>query len=880
MKWLSTNELRQKFIDFFQSKQHLVQSSFPLIPKNDNSLLLINSGMAPMKKYFTGELTPPSKRIVTCQKCIRTPDIERVGITARHGTFFEMLGNFSFGDYFKEEAIKWAWEFFTKVLEIPEDKLWVSVFVKDDETFDIWKNIIGIDEKRIVRMGAEDNFWEHGKGPCGPCSEIYFDRGEKYSCGQPSCGVGCECDRYVEVWNLVFSQFFNDGNGNYSDLENKNIDTGMGLERLACVMQGVDNLFMIDTVQNIINKVCKITNKVYGKNEKDDIVIRIIADHMRSTTFMAADGISPSNEGRGYVFRRLLRRASRCGRLLGIDFPFLAKVAETVIEESKNAYPELLERREYIGRLIKAEEENFSRTIDQGLNILKDIIKKAKENSEDIISGEDVFKLNDTFGFPVELTREIAAEHLLKLDEEGFEKLLSEQRTRARDARKKEGKDAWIDKSIKIDTKSTEFIGYDKLDGKVQVLAILKDENKVKSCKAGESVVIITDKTPFYAQGGGQVGDSGYMTSDSNRMMVLDTTKNNTGHFMHYATVLSGEFKVDDIVSVHIDKIRRADIMRNHTAAHLLQAALKKVLGSHVSQAGQSVDEKTLRFDFTHFSPLNREEINKVEQIINDEILKAVTVTTSCMKLEEAKSTGAVALFDEKYGEEVRVVALSDGFSRELCAGTHVSNTSQISLFKIISETSVASGVRRIEAITGRKAMELFTKNYEIIDDIKTTLKVKDAQKLLSTCTQLVKDNKDKNKKIEQLNNKLASSKLEDMLNSCIDICGIKLICKKLDGISTQVAKSMADALKNMCENLVTVFAIVNDDKVSLLCSASNEAVEHGIKAGEIIKQIAMIAGGNGGGKANFAMAGIKDISKLDQVLNQTETIIKSMIAY
>ncbi len=878
MKWISTNELRKKFLSFFESKQHLVQESFPLIPNGDNSLLLINSGMAPMKKYFTGELTPPSNRVVSCQKCIRTPDIERVGITARHGTFFEMLGNFSFGDYFKIEAIRWAWEFFTETLEIPEDRLWVSVFEKDDEAFGIWKNEIGVKEKRIVRMGAEDNFWEHGKGPCGPCSEIYFDRGEKYSCGKPSCGVGCECDRYVEVWNLVFSQFFNDGNGNYSDLAKKNIDTGMGLERLACVMQDVDNLFMIDSVQKIISKVCEITNKTYGQNEKDDVVIRIIADHMRSTTFMAADGISPSNEGRGYVFRRLLRRASRCGRLLGIDFPFLSEISKTVIEESKEAYPELSDRKEYILKLIKAEEESFAKTIDQGLNILKDVINKVKDKGENVISGSDVFKLNDTFGFPVDLTREIAAEHLLKLDEEGFNKLLSKQRTMAREARKKAGKDAWLDKSIRIDAKKTEFVGYDKLEDKAKVLAILKDEKFVENCNVGDSVIIIINKTPFYAQGGGQVGDSGYIDTPSARMMILDTSKNNSGHFLHHAKVLSGEFKINDVVCTHVDAIRRSDIMRNHTAAHLLQAALKKVLGNHVSQAGQMVDEKILRFDFTHFSALSELEIKQVEEIINDEILKAVSVNTSCMNLSEAKNTGATALFDEKYGDKVRVVSLQDDFSKELCAGTHVDNTAKISLFKILSESSVAAGVRRIEAVTGRKALELLSNSHKVICNIATQFKSNDITKLPNLCAELIKDNKEKNKCIEELHNKIASSKISAMLKDATDISQLKLICKRLNNTSADTAKSISDTLKNTCDSLIIVFAIVNDDKASLLCSVTDKAVENGINAGAVIKQIAILTGGNGGGKANFAMAGVKDISKLDKALNSSKEIVESML--
>ncbi len=878
MRWMSTNELREKFLNFFESKQHLRQESFSLIPKDDNSLLLINSGMAPLKKYFTGEVTPPSKRIATCQKCIRTPDIERVGITARHGTFFEMLGNFSFGDYFKKDAIKWAWEFFTEVLEIPTERLWVSVFEKDDETFDIWNDEIAVPEDRIVRMGAGDNFWEHGKGPCGPCSEIYFDRGEKYSCGKPSCCVGCECDRYVEVWNLVFSQFFSDGNGNYSDLAQKNIDTGMGLERLACVMQDVDNLFMIDTVQNIINKVCALTKVEYGKDCKTDIAIRVITDHVRSTTFMAADGVSPSNDGRGYVFRRLLRRAARYGRLLGMDCAFLAQVAETVINESKVAYPELEEKREYICKLINAEEENFSRTIDQGLNVLKDVIKSVKESGEKTISGKDVFKLNDTYGFPIDLTREIAAEKYLNLDEEGFEKLLSEQRTRARNARKNAGKEAWLDSNIKLDMPPTQFVGYEHFKADAEILAIINGNALTESCKSGDDVIVIIDKTPFYAQGGGQVGDSGYIENTSARMTVLDTQRSANGHFMHHAKVLWGEFTVHDKVIAKVDKIRRADIMKNHTAAHILQAALKKVLGKHVSQAGQLVNEKSLRFDFTHFSAMKKQEIQEVEDIVNDEIFKAIDVNVCSMKLDEAKKAGATALFDEKYGEEVRVVSLTDGFSQELCGGTHVDNTSKLSMFKIIYEGSVAAGVRRIEAVTAKEVMVLLRENCDLLDKLSLELKTNDINSLPQICEELSKENKRKDKVINELQTKIANSKVDEMLAEAIKINGLKLISKDLENTDLSVAKSMSDTLKNKSEYIVTVFTIRNGKKLNLLCSAGKEAVKLGVNSGKLVNELAVLASGKGGGKADFAMAGISDASKVKLILSEASKILKLMV--
>lgn len=877
MQWISTNELREKFLNFFESKNHLKHESFPLIPNGDNSLLLINSGMAPMKKYFTNEVTPPSKRIVTCQKCIRTPDIERVGISARHGTFFEMLGNFSFGDYFKEEAIIWAWEFLTKVLEIEKEKLWVSVYKDDDETVEIWTSKTDVDKNHIVKLGKEDNFWEHGKGPCGPCSEIYFDRGEKYSCGKANCAVGCDCDRYVEVWNLVFSQFFNDGKENYTKLKQTNIDTGMGLERLACVMQGADNLFMIDTVQNIIKEICKIAKVTYGENNKKDIAIRVIADHARSITFMASDGIVASNEGRGYVFRRLLRRAARFGRLLGIKKAFLDKIAKVVINESKCAYPELKQNEEYIIKLIKTEEANFAKTIDQGLSLLQKIINLAKENKQGFISGEDAFKLNDTYGFPIDSTREIARENNLTIDEKTFSDLLLKQKTMARNARKNAGAEAWLDKNLNFkNIDKTNFTGYEENKTNTKVLAIVRGSEQINKASANEEVIIITSKTPFYAQSGGQVGDTGVIEADNFKAKVINTTKDESGHFLHFAKITDGSIKLGEQVKLIIDENRRKNIMRNHTAAHILQAALKKVLGEHVSQAGQLVDENEVRFDFKHFSAVEFNELEKIEELVNKEILKAININTKIMNLNQAKESGAIALFSEKYEDKVRVVSLEDGFSSELCGGTHVDNTSKIVMFKIISESSVAAGVRRIQAITGEHAIKLATENFNIVKYLTDKLKVNDKNKLPQTCNELLAQIKESKREIEDLKAKAASAKLASFTQNASEINGIKIIAQKLENTSVDTAKTISDQLKNQFENSIIFFAVENKEKANLLCSVSKKAQSSRVNAANIVKEAAKIADGKGGGKPGFAMAGVKDISKLSEIISSIDSIIKA----
>lgn len=879
MQWTSTNELREKFLNFFEAKNHLKHESFSLIPSGDNSLLLINSGMAPMKKYFTNEALPPSKRIVTCQKCIRTPDVERVGISARHGTFFEMLGNFSFGDYFKEEAITWAWEFLTKVLKIEKEKLWVSVYQDDNEAVEIWKSKTDVDESHIVKLGKEDNFWEHGKGPCGPCSEIYFDRGEKYSCGKPSCAVGCDCDRYVEVWNLVFSQFFNDGKGNYSKLKQTNIDTGMGLERLACVMQGADNLFMIDTVQNVIKEICKIVGVSYGENNKKDIAIRVIADHARSITFMASDGIVASNEGRGYVFRRLLRRAARFGRLLGIKEAFLDKIAGVVINESKCAYPELKENKDYIIKLIKTEEANFAKTIDQGLTLLQKIINLAKQNKQDFISGEDAFKLNDTYGFPIDSTREIARENNLKIDEKTFSDLLLKQKTMARNARKNAGAEAWLDKNLNFkDVEKTNFTGYEETQASAKVLAIAKGSEQVDKASANDEIIIITSKTPFYAQSGGQVGDTGVIKAENLNAEVLNTTKDESGHFLHFVKITEGSVKPGDEVQLIIDENRRKNIMRNHTAAHILQAALKKVLGEHVSQAGQLVNEDEVRFDFKHFSAVEFSQLEKIEELVNKEILKAVEVNTKIMDIKQAKESGAIALFSEKYEDKVRVVSLEDGFSKELCGGTHVDNTSKIVMFKIISESSVAAGVRRIQAVTGEHAIKLATQNFNIVKYISDKLKISDKNKLPQACSVLLEQVKESKREIENLKAKVTGAKLETLTKNSSEINGIKIIAQKLENTSIDTAKTISDELKNKFENSIIFFAVENKDKANLICSVSKKAQESKANAANIIKEAAKMANGRGGGKPSFAMAGVKDISKLSEVISSIEKIINNTI--
>ncbi len=875
MQWTGLNELREKFLSFFESKGHLRLPSFSLIPKDDNSLLLINSGMAPMKKYFTGEVTPPSKRVTTCQKCIRTPDIERVGITARHGTFFEMLGNFSFGDYFKHEATAWAWEFCTKVLEMPVDKLWVTIYQDDDEAFDIWTKEVGVAPERIVRMGKEDNFWEHGSGPCGPCSEIYFDRGEKYGCGKPDCGVGCECDRYVEFWNVVFSQFDSDGKGNYPPMEHPNIDTGMGLERLACIMQGVDNLFLVDTVQNIMKHICRIAGIQYGEDEKKDISLRVITDHIRSTTFMIGDGVMPSNEGRGYVLRRLLRRAARHGRLLGINHTFLADVANTVIDENKNAYPELDEKRAMITKLIHVEEESFAKTIDQGMQMLNSLIDK---DFNACLSGEDAFRLNDTYGFPLDLTKEIVAERGMTVDEERFHQLMQEQRERARNARKNAGADAWAgENDVLADVPPTEFLGYEKSQTEATVLAILKDGERVDHATAGDEIALVLDRTTFYAESGGQVGDVGPISSADALIAIDNTTKNHAKNFIHHGVINAGTISVGDRVQTEGDPENHRAIMRNHTAAHLLQAALRTVLGDHVEQAGQLVDEKYVRFDFTHFAALTPEEIHRVETIVNGVILSGTPVECREMPIEEAKKLGAMALFGEKYGSIVRVVSVGD-FSKEFCGGTHVDNTGKIGLFKILSESSVAAGVRRIEAVTGLNALQYLNDTLAQLGAVASALKVTSVSGLAQRAEQMTAELKEKDREIESLNAKMADMRINGLFEGAKDINGVRVITALFSATPSNALRTMCDKIRDNAPNVVAVLAATQDGKANIAVAVGKEAQQKGLNAGKIVREVAKVAGGNGGGKAEFAMAGAKDLTKLDEALAAAEGVVSGMM--
>ncbi len=875
LRWTSLNELREKFLSFFESKGHLKLKSFSLVPENDNSLLLINSGMAPMKKFFTGELTPPSKRITTCQKCIRTLDIDRVGITARHGTFFEMLGNFSFGDYFKNEATAWAWEFCTKVLELPIDRLWVSIYEEDNDAFDIWTKNVGVDPSRIVRLGKNDNFWEHGLGPCGPCSELYFDRGEKYGCGSPNCKVGCDCDRYIEFWNLVFTQFENDGQNNYSDLAHPNIDTGMGLERLACLMQEVDNLFLVDTVQNIMRHVCKIFGVRYGENTKNDISLRVITDHIRSITFMIADGVLPSNEGRGYVLRRLLRRAARHGRLLGENDAFLSDLSETVIKENMQAYPELLQKQKTIKDLIGIEEKNFARTIDLGLELLNAEMKKAKTK---VLSGEVAFKLHDTFGFPIDLTKEILQENKMSVDEDRFNELLLDQKNRARLARVGSENQAWKPNEMNFSNiEATEFVGYEKLVEDTCVLRIIKNNSFIDIANKNDEIEIVLNKSPFYAQGGGQIGDSGELFSDHVKIKISNTIKNSSGTYLHSAKVIEGSLKVRDTLTACVDKVKRNKIMRNHTAAHLLHAALRKILGDHVRQAGQLVDDCRLRFDFTHFSALNRDDLNKIENIVNDEILRSEDVTTKEMSVVEAKKIGAMALFNEKYGDIVRVVRAGE-FSLELCGGTHVDNTAQIGVFKILSESSVASGVRRIEAITSLEVLSFLNDKQILLDECQKILRVNQQSELAKECKFLVDKLKKDEQIIRNLNSEIAASKINDLINNAKNIAGLKVIVSKFESFDVNTLKSMCDDIKSKFENAVIVFANIDPEKSNLIVSAGNLAIKKGIDCGTLIKKIANLLGSSGGGRKEMAMAGIKDKSKVDVALGKVYDFVAESI--
>ena len=873
MEWTSLNDLREKYLSFFESKGHLRLGSFSLVPQGDKSLLLINSGMAPMKKYFTGEVTPPRNRVTTCQKCIRTPDLERVGITARHGTFFEMLGNFSFGDYFKTEAIMWAWEFLTETLEIPAELLWPSVYEEDDEAYALWRDVIGVPEERIVRMGKADNFWEHGTGPCGPCSEIYFDRGEKYGCGSPDCKPGCDCDRYMEIWNNVFSQFNNMGDGTYTELEHKNIDTGMGLERLACVMQDVDNMFEVDTIRNVLDLVCKISGKEYGKDNNTDISIRAITDHARASTFMISDGIIPSNEGRGYVLRRIIRRAVRHGKLIGINRAFFMELCEAVINENKAGYPELIEKKELISKVITNEEASFNKTIDQGLSMLETLTKDGG-----VLSGEDAFKLYDTYGFPVDLTKDILAEKGMTLDEEKFKECMNEQREKARNARKASDGESWKSDGIAFENiPATEFLGYTDNTCTATVLDIVSEGEHVATINSGANAIIVLDKTVCYAESGGQVGDTGVISAGDNCFAVADTKKTADGIFTHSGKLNNGTISVGDNVTVAINEIRRNEIRRNHTAAHLLQAGLRAVLGTHVEQAGQLVNEKAVRFDFTHFSGLTADELSKVEAFVNNAILNGITVKNEEMPIAEAKKLGAMALFGEKYGDVVRVVA-ADDTSIELCGGTHVDNTAKIGLFHIISESSVAAGVRRIEAVTGLGVLNVIYNNTELMNETATNLKAQNNADIAKRATAVMNELKETKQALEKAEAKLAGSKIGDILSSAVSVGNVKVAFARLDGTDANELRKMTDTIKAENDDTVIVLAAVNGEKLTFCAACGKNAIANGTHAGNLVREIAKICGGNGGGKPDSAMAGGKDTSKVDEALNTVADIIKTQI--
>ena len=863
MKWTSLNDLREKYLSFFESKGHLRLPSFSLVPNNDKSLLLINSGMAPMKKFFTGEVIPPRNRVTTCQKCIRTPDLERVGHTARHGTFFEMLGNFSFGDYFKVEAIDWAWEFLTKTLEIPENLLWPSIYEKDEEAFDIWKNRIGVDENHIVRLGKADNFWEHGSGPCGPCSEIYFDRGVERGCGSPDCKPGCDCDRFMEIWNNVFSQFNNDGQGNYTELAQKNIDTGMGLERLACVMQNVENMFEVDSVRKILDKVCEISGKTYGADADNDISIRVVTDHTRSATFMISDGVIPSNEGRGYVLRRIIRRACRHGKLLGINHPFLVEMCDVAIGESGDAYTELKEKAEYIKKVLSLEEERFDATIDQGLSILEGLVADAKAKGSSVLAGEDAFKLYDTFGFPIDLTREIAEENGLTTDMDGFSALMQEQKQRARNARANIS--GWSDKAKSFDIAKTEFAGYTAYECEGKILAIL-DENgeSVDSVSEGECSVIL-DRTTFYGEGGGQVGDTGVITSGENELTVLDTKKSE-GVYIHMCSVANGGFKVGDAVKCAVDVARREAIKRNHSAVHMLQAALRTVLGTHVEQAGSYVDEKIGRFDFTHFAALTKEEIARVEALVNAAILAGTPIDTIETDIETARKNGAMALFGEKYGALVRMVKMGD-FSVELCGGTHLDNTAKAGLFKIVTEIGVAAGTRRIEVVTGLGVLDLLCGKEELIAETANELRCQNVNDIAKRSASLQEEVRAMKREIDSLNSKLAGGRVDALLNSAKRVGGFVVVTEDLGDMGIDAVRSLGDTVKDKEPNAVAVFAIHSGEKLNFLAVCGKDAVKNGAHAGNILREVSAVTGGKGGGRPDSAMSGGKEISKIADAL-------------
>ena len=870
------NELREMFLSFFESKGHLRLPSFSLVPQNDKSILLINAGMTPMKPWFKGEEEPPRRRVCTCQKCIRTGDIENVGKTARHGTYFEMLVNFSFGDYFKHEAIAWSWEFLTEVVGLEPDRLYPSIYLNDDEAFDIWNKEVGIPAERIFRFGKEDNFWEHGSGPCGPCSEIYYDRGPEYGCGKPGCTVGCDCDRYIEIWNNVFSQFDNDGHGNYTELKQKNIDTGMGLERLACVCQNVDSLFDVDTVMNITHKVSELTGAHYGETEKRDVSLRVITDHIRSATFMICDGILPSNEGRGYVLRRLLRRAARHGKLLGVNDPFLYQVVDTVIHENEGQYPDLREKQTYITKVIRTEEENFGRTIDGGMKIFSDLLAEHKQKLEKIFSGADAFRLYDTFGFPIDLTMEMAADEGLSVDEGAFQKLMTEQKERAREARKALGDLGWAGVEFGKDVPATEFVGYDHSECDAKIVAIVADEELRDEVAAGAEAVVVLDQSPFYAEMGGQVADHGTITADGVVFTVADVQKNKGGKFMHYGRLAQGVLHVGDTVHTAIDMERRKAIQRAHSTTHLLDAALKKVLGDHVHQAGSLVEPDRLRFDFTHFEAISPEELRQVEELVNDAVLEGYPVVTEILPIEEAKKKGAVAMFGEKYGETVRVVEMSD-FSVEFCGGTHVDNTAKAGPFRIKSESSVASGVRRIEATCGKLSLKAMESGQGVLSRAAQFLKTAPSG-LLERMEQQANEMKQLRQALEKFKAEASLGEARQFLASAKTVKDLHVLATTRNGVDTAELRTMGDFLRDKDPKAVAVIASINGEKITFLAVCGKEAVARGIKAGDLVRHVSAICGGKGGGKPDSAMGGGSDPLKVDDALASVDDFVSEKL--
>ncbi len=870
------NELREMFLSFFESKGHLRLPSFPLVPQHDKSILLINAGMTPMKPYFTGEEEPPRHRVCTCQKCIRTGDIENIGKTARHGTYFEMLGNFSFGDYFKHEALAWCWEFLTKVVGLDENRLYPSIYENDDEAFDVWTKEIGVPAERIFRFGKEDNFWEHGSGPCGPCSEVYYDRGEKYGCGKPGCTVGCDCDRYIEIWNNVFSQFDNDGKGNYTELKQKNIDTGMGLERLAVVCQDVDSLFDVDTVMNITNKVTELTGASYGKSHKMDVSLRVITDHIRASTFLICDGVLPSNEGRGYVLRRLLRRAARHGKLLGVDKPFLYKVVDTVVHENECQYPELREKQSYITKVIQTEEENFCKTIDGGMKIFSEMLAGHKEKGEACFSGADAFKLYDTYGFPIDLTAEMVAEQGMTVDEEEFAKQMKEQKQRAREARKALGDLGWAGVEFGKEVPESKFVGYDRLTAEGKVTAIVQGEELCGTVSEGMEAILVLDETPMYAEMGGQIGDTGVITAEGFRFDVADVQKNKGGKYMHYGRVVSGTISIGDTVTAAVDAERRRAICRAHTATHLLQTALTRVLGEHCHQAGSLVEPDHLRFDFTHFSAVTPDELLAASNDVMEMILRGEDVETLVLPIEEAKKLGAMALFGEKYGDTVRVVKMGDD-SLEFCGGTHLDNTAKVGPFRIISEGSVASGVRRIEAFTGKRVMEQMEQFNRIIltaaNEMKTTPK-----ELMQRAHGVMLEMKELRQDLDRMKDKLLGGEIDRVLFSAKNVGGLKVLTALKNDIAAGDLRKMGDQLRDRDPDVVAVLASACGEKISILAVCGKNAVAKGIKAGALVKEVCCACGGSGGGKPDSAMGGGKDALKLDNALALVDDFVMNNV--